>query len=545
MKKNTIAIGLRRSSIALSTMGTISLIISLVLAFFPQSGAFALVQTGSGAIWTTLDSCGTEEQDTNHYSSGDHIFINGSGFTPGASYDWSITGNPGGSSGDPGIAVASGSVTPDANGDGSFCFNAYTVLSDDWGEYSVKVGAKGDNYRVQGSSPGSISVDKVADPISVPESGGDVDYTITVTNTDDAISFTLESLIDDQFGDLNGAGTCSVPQTIAPLDSYICGFTESLSGTAGSSHVNTVTGSGTDAGGFDLSANDDATVLFTDEAPAITVVKSADPTLVPEIGDDVTFSITVTNIGNVDLTLESLIDDVFGNLNGVGDCSVPQDLSPLEEYSCSFTELVSGEVAAPHVNTVTATATDAEQNEVSDEDDATVEFTDILPDISVSKSPSTPTVIAPGGNVTFTVTITNLTAEPVQISSLVDSDFGDLNGAGTCSVPQDLAANGETGDSYVCSFTGYVSGAAGATHNNVVTANGFDSEQNEVSGDDDAIVNIIDDEVPPPPLIPVTGVDLGSGIGISPFGFASFGMVLLGLGIVINGYTSRREQKSN
>lgn len=543
MKTNKLTKGLRRSSIALSTMGSISLIISLVLAFFPQSGARALVQSGSGAIWTTLDSCGTEQQDTNHYSSGDHVFINGNGFTPGASYAWSITGNPGGSSGDPGVAVASGTVIPDSNG--SFCFDAYTILADDWGTYAVKVGTKGDNYRVQGSSPGSISVDKVADPIAVPESGGDVTFTITVSNTDDTVSFTLESLIDDQFGDLNGDGTCSVPQTIAPLDSYICSFTVNLSGAAGSSHVNTVTGSGTDAGGYDLSANDDASVGFLDEAPAISVAKSADPTLVPEIGDDVTFTVTVTNIGSVDLILVSLIDDVFGDLNNVGTCDVPQNLSPLDEYSCSFTELISGEVGIPHVNTVTATVVDSEENEVSEGDDATVEFTDILPDILVNKSPSTSSVNAPGGNVTFTVSITNLSAEPVQISSLVDSEFGDLDNVGTCSIPQDLAASGETGDSYVCSFTGFVGGAVGATHNNVVTANGFDSEQNEVSGDDDATVNIIDDEGPPPPLIPVTGVDLGSGSGISPFGFASVGLVMLGLGIVVNGYAYRLGSKKD
>lgn len=541
MKTNTLTHGLRRSSFALSTMGTISLIVSLVLAFFPQSGARAVVQSGSGATWTTLGTCGTEQQDTNHYSSGDHVYINGSGFTPGASYDWSITGNPGGSSGDPGVAVASGTIIPDANGD--FCFDAYTVLADDWGTYATKVGTKGDNYRVQGSSPGSISVDKVADPIAVPESGADVTFTITVSNTDDTVSFTLESLIDDQFGDLNGDGTCSVPQTIAPLGSYICTFTETLSGAAGGSHVNTVTGSGTDAGGYDLSADDDATVGFLDEAPAISVVKSADPTLVPEIGDDVTFTITVRNIGNVDLTLISLIDDIFGDLDNVGDCDVPQDLAPLQEYSCNFTELVSGEVGISHVNTVSATAVDSEQNEVSEEDDATVEFTDILPDITVNKSPSTSSVIAPGGNVSFTVTVTNLAAEAVQITSLVDSVFGDLDNAGTCSVPQDLAASGNSGDSYVCTFTGFVGGSAGATHNNVVTANGFDSEQNEVSGDDDATVNIIDDEIPPPPLIPVTGVDLGSGFGISPFGFASIGLALIGLGIVINGYASRLERK--
>lgn len=100
-----------------------------------------------GAIWTTKNDCGSEKQDVNHFSPGDTIYINGSGFDAG-SYSWQIRGQPGSSSGDPGQIVASRSVS--VNGSGNFCFSAYTVKSDDWGEYAVKVGNKGDNYRVPG-----------------------------------------------------------------------------------------------------------------------------------------------------------------------------------------------------------------------------------------------------------------------------------------------------------------------------------------------------------------------------------------------------------
>jgi hypothetical protein len=100
-----------------------------------------------GAIWTTKNDCGSEQQDVNHFSPGDTVYINGSGFNAG-SYSWQIKGQPGNSSGDPGQVVASGSVSVGESGD--FCFSAYTVKSDDWGEYSVKVGSKGDNYRVPG-----------------------------------------------------------------------------------------------------------------------------------------------------------------------------------------------------------------------------------------------------------------------------------------------------------------------------------------------------------------------------------------------------------
>ncbi len=101
---------------------------------------------GSGAIWTTDGSCGDLSQDVNHFARGHHVHINGSNFDPGE-YEWAITGNPGGSSADPGIVVASGTYTVGSSG--AFCFDAYTVKDDDGGEYTVDFGKKNDNYRVE------------------------------------------------------------------------------------------------------------------------------------------------------------------------------------------------------------------------------------------------------------------------------------------------------------------------------------------------------------------------------------------------------------
>lgn len=98
-----------------------------------------------GAIWTTDGSCGTSQQDVNSFPHGHVVYINGSGFNQD-DYNWEIKGQPGGASGDPGTVIASGTRTVGSNG--SFCFAAYTVQNDDWGEYSVKFGNKGDNYNV-------------------------------------------------------------------------------------------------------------------------------------------------------------------------------------------------------------------------------------------------------------------------------------------------------------------------------------------------------------------------------------------------------------
>lgn len=104
---------------------------------------FVSANGNSGSIWTTNSDCGAEQQNENHYSIGEDVYIKGANFNAGT-YDWDITGNPGGSSGDPGIIVASGSK----NTNGTFCFKAYTIESDDWGVYKVNFNGKNDNYNV-------------------------------------------------------------------------------------------------------------------------------------------------------------------------------------------------------------------------------------------------------------------------------------------------------------------------------------------------------------------------------------------------------------
>ena len=98
---------------------------------------------GSGSIKTTNASC---ETNINHYNVGDDVWIMGDNFDT-EEYAWNIKGLPGGASSDPNTEVASGDfeVTED-----SFCFNAYTVLDGDDGEYKATFGNKHDNYHVDG-----------------------------------------------------------------------------------------------------------------------------------------------------------------------------------------------------------------------------------------------------------------------------------------------------------------------------------------------------------------------------------------------------------
>src|SRR5918994_963066 len=64
-------------------------------------------------------------------------------------------------------------------------------------------------------TPSSIVVTKTANPTTLPEPGGNATFDVKIDNTSASDSVTISSLVDDVYGNLDGKGTCDVPQTIA------------------------------------------------------------------------------------------------------------------------------------------------------------------------------------------------------------------------------------------------------------------------------------------------------------------------------------------
>ncbi|OGC80552.1 hypothetical protein A3K01_03350, partial [candidate division WWE3 bacterium RIFOXYD1_FULL_43_17] len=353
----------------------------------------------------------------------------------------------------------------------------------------------------------SINVIKTANPTTVPETGGDVEYTVKVENPN-LVSVELTSLTDDTFGNLSGQGNCSVPQPISSGNYYECKFTKNLSGAPGSVHTNLVTAT---AGG--ATDTDDATVSFTDVLPTIEVTKTANPTSVPETGADVTFTFTVKNTSSEEpVTITSLSDSVYGILAGDADCHVGTVLAANASCTFSITEEVEGDYeGADHTNTFTGKAVDDDNTEATDTDDATVSFTDVLPTIEVTKTANPTSVPETGVDVTFTFTVKNTGPEDVILTSLTDTVFNNLDGVGDCSVPQTILMGG----SYTCEYTLNISSDSLADHYNVVTAVAEDDDGTTDSATDDETVTF--EDVAPsiritktanPTSVPETGADV-------------------------------------
>ena len=138
--------------------------------------------------------------------------------------------------------------------------------------------------------------------------GENVEFTVVVTNNSVATDpVTITSLVDSIHGNLNGQGTCAVPQTIQPGKSYTCKFTALVDG----DETDRVTASGVDNENTPVSAYAEATVEMIN--PSLTIVKTTngDDGLTFLVGTPLTWSYLVTNNGDVTLANITVSDDKF------------------------------------------------------------------------------------------------------------------------------------------------------------------------------------------------------------------------------------------
>jgi hypothetical protein len=345
--------------------------------------------------------------------------------------------------------------------------------------------------------PPTVLVDKTASPASRPEPGGSFTFTVVVTNTSANEAVTITSLNDNVYGNLATypGSTCGalIGTVLAPgASSAPCTFTATFNGNAGASQTDVVTVVVTDDDGQTATDTDDATIAITDVLPTIGVQKTASPLTRPEPGGAFTFTVVVTNTSFEPVTLTSLTDNVYGNLNGQGTCATGAVLGANGgTYTCTFTGNFFGNAGAVQTDVVTATAVDNDGDTATASDDATVSILNVVPQILVLKDATPASRPEPGGPFTFTVQVVNNSVEPITVTALTDDVYGNLNGRGTCATGAVLAP----GASYSCQFTANFFGDAGASQTDVVTGTGVDDEGTQVTDTDDATVTITN--VPP------------------------------------------------
>ena len=142
---------------------------------------------------------------------------------------------------------------------------------------------------------------------------------------------------------------------------------------------------------------------------------------------------------------------------------------------------------------VTVTATNSQGTTATDTDDARVSITPVAPTVQVDKTANPISRPAPGGDFAYTVVVTNTsTSEPLTITLLNDSVYGNLATRGTCTnaIGTVLAVSPGPANTYTCAFTAPFTGDAGASLTDVVTVVGTDDDGQTATDTDDATVTI-------------------------------------------------------
>jgi uncharacterized repeat protein (TIGR01451 family) len=201
-------------------------------------------------------------------------------------------------------------------------------------------------------------------PMGIYNPGDEITYTFTVTNTGNTrlTNVTISDPLITVSGD---------PITLDPGQSDNATFTGTYTLTQtdinNSSFTNIATVTGTPPVGDDVDDSDDDTQFFQQD-PSIALTKTAAPQTYSAEGDQITYTFTVENDGNVTLTGVTVTDPLFNLSFG------PATLAPgaSETYTYVYTVTQADVDAGSIYNVATATGTDPNGDPVEDEDDETV-----------------------------------------------------------------------------------------------------------------------------------------------------------------------------
>jgi len=239
----------------------------------------------------------------------------------------------------------------------------------------------------------------------------------------------------------------------------------------------------------------------TEPCEGISVTKTPNPSCISEIGGDVVFTVRIENEGPDPVTLESLMDDVYGDLSS-GACPdntcknlIGTVIPGGESIECDFAALVhpfDPTTLTNHLNTVTATAATGRGTTLTGAGSAEVCFNAVAPAVAVTKTANPTHVAETGELVDFTVRVQNLATEMVTIQSLDDDKFGNLFTADPQNSCSKLASATIPGIQFVeCHFTRFIKPSTQSPnqdHIDTVTATVRDRQGNPAQGSDSVTV---------------------------------------------------------
>lgn len=276
----------------------------------------------------------------------------------------------------------------------------------------------------------AIQVSKALASAAPAKAGDTIGYTITVKNTGNV---TLNSVTVTDANATLGACSVVTPATLAVGASFTCAATHVVTNAdfAAGKVDNVAAASGTSVAGTSAGASSSSTLLANSNlvtvplvaAPSLNVVKALNGAAPAKTGDVITYSIMVTNSGNVDLTGVTVTD---ANAT-VGTCApvVPAALAIGASITCAATHVTTdADFAAGKVDNVAAASGNfggGNGNVTGNSNLVTVPLT-FAPQISVVKQQvgGLPTKL--GGFIHYTIAVTNTGNVNLHNVTIVDDN---------------------------------------------------------------------------------------------------------------------------
>ncbi|MFL5760889.1 MAG: thrombospondin type 3 repeat-containing protein [Thermomicrobiales bacterium] len=263
-----------------------------------------------------------------------------------------------------------------------------------------------------------LSIAKTPDAASV-NAGSTIGFTISVTNNGPGTA-TVVTLTDTlpTNADLNWSLSPPVAGCSIASGELTCAFGNLAQGASASGHISSPTTVDT-CGTVDNTASVSSTNAATQTAsasiavhcPAIDIVKTAtDGTAeitTANVGDTITYTYTVTNTGDVDLTNVKVVDDngTPGDTSDDVTCTIGNLAAGATDTSCTLAHLVGAQDAsAGTIHNIAVVTGSAGATTVTDNDDATVAIT--APDAAVTKTADADEVTV-GDTLGFTIAVSN------------------------------------------------------------------------------------------------------------------------------------------
>ncbi|NEP35935.1 hypothetical protein [Moorena sp. SIO3B2] len=232
-----------------------------------------------------------------------------------------------------------------------------------------------------------LELEKTANVTEVDEAGDEIEYTYEITNTVEGSEATNITLVDDNFtsdtgddfsptfvsGDTDGDGNLDFGETWVYQASYTVTQADLDNG---NSLVNVATADSAETEPI----TDDATVGVK-QMPGVDLIKDvaltndADSSQDISAGDELTYSFTLENTGNVTLTDVGVTDPLPG-LSGIDFGTFDGTLDPGEEVTgtATYTVTAADVTAGTIENTATVAAEDPQGEDITDTDSEIVDL---------------------------------------------------------------------------------------------------------------------------------------------------------------------------